>query len=86
MILWEDPDFALSHSEAALLDDACRRWFDGKTVLMLARRVSTLKHSEKVFYFRGPSLEGLGNHSQLMETSGEYRHILGRVLVETGYQ
>ncbi len=86
LILWEDPDFALSHSEAALLDDACRRWFDGKTVLMLARRVSTLKHSEKVFYFRGPSLEGLGNHSQLMETSGEYRHILGRVLVETGYQ
>ncbi len=86
LILWEDPDFPLSQSEAALLDDACRRWFDGKTVLMLARRVSTLKHSEKVFYFRGPSLEGLGKHPELLETSGEYRHILGRVLVESQYK
>ncbi len=84
LILWEDPDFPLSPSEAALLDDACRRWFDGKTVLMLARRVSTLKHSEKVFYFRGPSLEGFGKHPELMETSGEYRHILGRIIVESG--
>jgi ABC-type multidrug transport system fused ATPase/permease subunit len=83
LILWEDPDFPLSPSEAALLDDACRRWFAGKTVLMLARRSATLRHSDKVFFLRGPSLEGFGTHTELMETSPGYRHVVARILVET---
>lgn len=83
LILWEDPDFPLTPSEAALLDDACRRWFAGKTVLMLARRSATLRHSDKVFFLRGPSLEGFGTHTELMETSPGYRHVVARILVET---
>lgn len=83
LILWEDPGVPLSPSEAALLDDACRRWFAGKTVLMLARRSATLRHSDKVFFLRGPSLEGFGTHAELMETSPGYRQVVARVLVET---
>lgn len=83
LILWEDPEFGLSPAEAALLDDACRRWFVGKTVLMLARRSSTLRHSDKVFFLRGPSLEGFGTHTELMETSPGYRQVVARVLIET---
>ena len=83
IILWEDPEVPLSPPEAALLDDACRRWFAGKTVLMLARRPSTLRHSDRVFFLRGPSLEGFGGHAELMENSPGYRQVVARILVET---
>lgn len=48
----------------------------GKTTLIIASRVSTVKDLDKIAVLRHGKLEAFGSHESLMETSKTYRHMV----------
>ena len=47
----------------------------GTLVVMLPRRLQTLRGADRVVLFNGPRLVGEGNHAELLNQSDLYRHI-----------
>ena len=63
-----------------LADDPCLKAFQklvehGTLVVMLPRRLQTLRAADRVVLLNGPRLVGEGNHSVLLSTSDLYRHL-----------
>ncbi len=80
LVLWEEPNYPLSSDEKFLLEDTCRRWLEGKTVVYLPRRATTLKNCDKVFFLEKGRLEALGSHRELFEGNTAYRQTILRIL------
>lgn len=56
--------------------EALRQLADaGTTVLVLPRRLSTLRAADRVVLLNGPKLAGEGKHNELLQTSDLYRHL-----------
>ncbi|QDV42080.1 putative multidrug resistance ABC transporter ATP-binding/permease protein YheH [Stieleria neptunia] len=65
---------------AQLADDPCLKAIkklvdQGSLVVMLPRRLQTLRTADRVILLNGPNLAGEGNHSQLLSDSDLYRHL-----------
>ena len=63
-----------------LAEDPClkalRKLVDaGSLVVMLPRRLQTLRDSDRVVLFNGPGLVGEGKHADLLNDSDLYRHM-----------
>jgi len=80
VVLWEEPNYTLTQEEKYLLEDTSRRWLEGKTVVYLPRRATTLKNCDKVFFLEKGRLEALGTHRELFETHTAYRQTILRIL------
>jgi len=56
--------------------EALRKLADQSSlVLVLPRRLSTLRAADRVVLFNGPKLAGEGNHNGLLQSSDLYRHL-----------
>lgn len=55
------------------LDGAIQRLMEGRTILTIAHRLSTLSQADEVIFLKDGRLAGCGNHSTLLEISPEYR-------------
>ncbi|MEO1617340.1 MAG: ABC transporter ATP-binding protein [Planctomycetota bacterium] len=61
-------------------DDPCLRAIkklanQGTLVVMLPRRLQTLRSADRVILFNGPNLAGEGKHAELLSDSDLYRHL-----------
>jgi ABC-type multidrug transport system fused ATPase/permease subunit len=59
----------------ALLDDTLERVGPGRTVIFLARRLSTLRAVNRVFVLKDGRLEGSGSHRDLWQSNTTYRRL-----------
>ncbi|HEU5128213.1 MAG TPA: ABC transporter ATP-binding protein [Glycomyces sp.] len=50
----------------------------GRTTLVIAHRVSTIQHADRVVFIDGGAVAAEGTHRELLETSAEYRSLLAR--------
>jgi ABC-type multidrug transport system fused ATPase/permease subunit len=76
IVLAEEP---LPPSEH-LADDPCLQALQqlvaaGTLVIMLPKRLQTLRTADRVVLFNGPRLAGEGRHAELLESSDLYRHL-----------
>lgn len=65
---------------AQLADDPCLKAIkklvdQGSLVVMLPRRLQTLRTADRVILLNGPNLAGEGKHAQLLADSDLYRHL-----------
>ncbi len=65
---------------AQLADDPCLKAIkklvdQGSLVVMLPRRLQTLRTADRVILLNGPNLAGEGKHSELLSDSDLYRHL-----------
>lgn len=75
VVIVEEPAQALDEDTMAMLADTMNRFFRERTVLLLPRRLSTVRDCDQVFAFDQGKLAACGNHRELMETSELYRHL-----------
>ncbi len=58
-----------------VLSSAMARVSQGRTLIVLARRLPTLRWVERILLFHEGKLAGEGSHAELLETSELYRHL-----------
>ncbi|MFT3660246.1 MAG: ABC transporter ATP-binding protein [Gordonia sp. (in: high G+C Gram-positive bacteria)] len=51
----------------------------GRTVLVIAHRLETVRHADRIVVIDDGRVDGIGAHAKLVETSAVYRRLLGEV-------
>lgn len=75
IVVIEEPSEAIDEDTKAMLDDTMTRFCRDRTVLVIPRRLSTLKACGQIFLFEAGKLVACGGHRELLETSDLYRHL-----------
>lgn len=63
---------------------ALERLMKGRTVLMVAHRLSTVKNADNIIVISGGKIAEQGKHSDLLERNGVYAKLVQRQLTNCG--
>jgi ATP-binding cassette subfamily B multidrug efflux pump len=81
--IFDDSFSALDVKTDARLRAALRREVAAATVLVVAQRVATIMHAERIIVLDAGRIVGIGTHTELMTTCGTYREIVESQLAGT---
>ncbi|HIY82738.1 MAG TPA: ABC transporter ATP-binding protein/permease [Candidatus Rubneribacter avistercoris] len=73
--LFDDSFSALDYKTDAALRRELHARLSGKTVVIVAQRISTVLHADKIVVLDEGRVVGQGTHEELLRTCGEYREI-----------
>ena len=73
--LFDDSFSALDYKTDAALRQELHTRLGGKTVVIVAQRISTVLHADRIVVLDDGRIVGQGTHEELMETCAEYREI-----------
>lgn len=51
-------------------------FFKGKTVLIIAHRLSTVKNANQIIVFKNGEIAEIGNHEQLVNNRADYYNLV----------
>ena len=80
--LFDDSFSALDYATDAALRSALARETADATVVIVAQRVSTIRHADQIVVLDEGRVVGTGSHDELMETNETYREIVLSQLTE----
>ncbi len=78
--VYKDPDYiffdeatsALDAENESVIHENLQGFFRGKTVLIVAHRLSTVKNADQIAVLKGGQLVEIGNHQQLVQNQADY--------------
>ena len=73
--LFDDSFSALDYKTDAALRRALHSRMGGKTVIIVAQRIATIMHADKIVVLDEGRVAGMGTHDQLMLSCDLYREI-----------
>jgi len=74
-LILDDSTSAVDVETEANIQDAIRQMMRGKTIFMVAQRISTVLNADKILVLDQGKIAAEGNHKTLMATSRIYREI-----------
>ncbi|MFT4034964.1 MAG: ABC transporter ATP-binding protein [Patulibacter sp.] len=74
--LFDDSFSALDYATDAALRSALREETAAATVVIVAQRVSTIRHAQRIVVLDGGRVVGTGTHAELMDGCATYREIV----------
>ncbi|MCP4785167.1 MAG: ABC transporter ATP-binding protein [Fuerstiella sp.] len=74
LLVIQEPEATLDEETKAMLDDAYQRICNGRTVLFLPSRLSTVKKCSRLVLIHQGRVAADGTHEELMRSSELYRH------------
>lgn len=74
--VFDDSFSALDFKTDSMLRAALRSEIDDATVIIVAQRVSTIMHADRIIVMDGGKVVGIGDHETLMERCETYREIV----------
>ncbi|MDO5151918.1 MAG: ABC transporter ATP-binding protein [Eubacteriales bacterium] len=83
ILVLDDASSALDYRTDANLRRALRQNYRHTTTVVVAQRISSLRHADLILVLSDGVVIGAGKHEQLMETCAEYREI-ARIQMGTG--
>ncbi|MFO0936650.1 MAG: ABC transporter ATP-binding protein [Gemmataceae bacterium] len=75
VLVIEEPTVALDPDTLALVDDTLARIQEGRTIIVLANRESTMRRSDQILVFEKGRVVASGNHHMLVQSSELYRRL-----------
>jgi ABC-type multidrug transport system fused ATPase/permease subunit len=76
IVIVEEPGGAIDEDTRNLLDDTINRLASGRTLLLLPRRLSTIRSADQVILLHNGRVEDIGPPATLQSESKLFRHIL----------
>jgi ATP-binding cassette, subfamily B, multidrug efflux pump len=80
--LFDDSFSALDYATDARLRSALAREVTDATMIIVAQRVSTIRHADQILVLDGGRIVARGTHAELMDSSDTYREIVLSQLTE----
>ena len=80
--IFDDSFSALDFATDARLRAALKRETADATVIIVAQRVGTIMHADRIIVLEDGAIAGMGTHDELMQTSETYREIVASQLGE----
>lgn len=74
LLIIEEPEETLDDDTKSLLDDAYQRITEGRTVIFLPSRLSTLRRVDRIVLIHRGKVEAIGRHAELIKQAPLYRH------------
>jgi len=72
LLVLDEATSALDLESEALIQESLERLANDRTTLIVAHRLSTITHADKIFVIDSGELKEMGTHEQLMELQGIY--------------
>lgn len=72
ILLLDEPTASLDTESEKLVMDALEKLMEGRTVITIAHRLSTLRDADKIFVMNNGCLAEEGSHEELMKKAGVY--------------
>ncbi len=76
LYIFDDSFSALDFRTDASLRAALGRELDEATVIIVAQRVGTILHADRIVVLEGGAVAGIGTHEELMASCETYREIV----------
>ena len=73
--IFDDTFSALDYKTDMLVRKAIREEMSGKTVIIVAQRIGTIKNADKILVLHEGTVAGIGRHEELLENCEIYREI-----------
>jgi ATP-binding cassette subfamily B protein len=80
--VFDDSFSALDFKTDSMLRAALKKEITHATTIIVAQRVSTIMHADRIIVLEDGTIAGMGTHEELMETSPTYREIVYSQLTE----
>ena len=75
ILILDDASSALDYATDAALRRALRENFADTTTVLVAQRISSLRHADLILMLQDGKVIGMGNHESMMEACPEYRFL-----------
>ena len=75
MLILDDSTSAVDTKTDALIRHAFKEEIPDTTKIIIAQRVGSVEHADKILVMEGGKIVACGNHAELMESSDIYREI-----------
>lgn len=75
-ILFDEATSALDAENEKIIHDNLQSFFKGKTVIIVAHRLSTVKNADQIIVLKKGQVVEQGNHKELVSKNGEYYNLI----------
>jgi ATP-binding cassette subfamily B protein len=75
-IFFDEATSALDAENEKIIHDNLQLFFKGKTVLIIAHRLSTVKNADQIIVLKNGEIAEIGNHQQLVQNKGDYFNLV----------
>lgn len=75
-IFFDEATSALDAENEKIIHDNLQQFFKGKTVLIIAHRLSTVKNADQIIVLKNGEITETGNHQQLIQKKGDYFNLV----------
>lgn len=75
ILIFDDSTSALDLSTEAKLQKSIRENLEGTTVIMIAQRIASVMHADKIIVLEDGTISDIGTHDELLEKSSVYKDI-----------
>ena len=82
IILLDEPTSALDHESERIVNEAIDRISKGKTVVVVAHRLSTITNSDQIIVVNSGKIIESGKHDELMALEGVYAELYREYMAE----
>jgi ABC-type multidrug transport system fused ATPase/permease subunit len=76
ILIFDEATSSLDGENEKAIHDAMKDAFKNRTVIVIAHRLSTVRHADKIICMEKGKVVGIGNHEELYQTCPEYKSLV----------
>ena len=80
LLILDEATSSLDAENEQIVTEALENIMQGKTILVIAHRLSTVKNADEILVMKAGRIVERGTHTQLLEEDGVYKNLVSKQL------